>query len=101
MELGKETVQAVLADVEAAPIDERLRATLRFLTRVTSGEVTADDVRASRRAGVTTVQLKEALAVAFCFNVIVRLADTFEFDVGSPESFDASAKMLLRRGYES
>jgi hypothetical protein len=48
---------------------------------------------------VTKIQLKEALAVAWCFNVITRLADTFEFFVGSAASFDAGAKMLLKRGY--
>jgi hypothetical protein len=37
--------------------------------------------------------------VAFAFNVITRLADTFNFEVGSPASFDAGARMLLSRGY--
>jgi hypothetical protein len=37
--------------------------------------------------------------VCFAFNVITRLADTFEFEIPSKESFDASAKMLLKRGY--
>jgi len=32
--------------------------------------------------------------------VITRLADTFEFHVGSTASFDSSAKMLLKRGYK-
>jgi hypothetical protein len=93
-------VKAVLADLETAPIGEPLRATLRFLRIATRGTPTADDVRAAYAAGVTKVQLKEALNVAFCFNVITRLADTFEFFVGSPASFDASAKMLLKRGYK-
>jgi len=40
-------VQAVLADLETAPIAEPLRATLAFLGKVTRrhDEVTADDVR--------------------------------------------------------
>ena len=95
-------MKAVLDDVESAPIDDGPRATLRFLAQVTRGHttLTADDVRAVYRAGVTKVQLKEALAVAFCFNVIDRLADTFEFHVGSQASFHTSAKMLLKRGYK-
>jgi hypothetical protein len=40
------------------------------------------------------------LNVGFAFNVITRLADTFEFEVGSPESFDAGARHLLGRGYK-
>jgi hypothetical protein len=92
-------VKAVLADLETAPIGEPLRATLRFLRIVTGGTPTAGDVRAVYAAGVTKVQLKEALAVAFCFNVITRLADTFEFFVGDAASFEAGAQMLLKRGY--
>ena len=99
-ELGRETVDAVNADVETAPIREQLRAGLRFLKIVTLGTPTAEDVRAAYAAGVSSIQLQEALDIAFCFNVITRLADTFEFHVGSAASFASSAKMLLKRGYK-
>jgi len=94
-------VQAVLADLDSAPVSEPLRATLRFLRKVTREHeaVTADDVRGLLARGVTRPQIEDALHVAFAFNVITRLADTFEFEVGSPASFDAGAKHLLTRGY--
>jgi alkylhydroperoxidase family enzyme len=94
-------VAAVLADLESAPIGEPLRATLAFLRTVTRDHeaVTADDVRALHALGVTRTQVEDALNVAFAFNVITRLADTFGFEVGSRESFDAGAAMLLSRGY--
>jgi hypothetical protein len=94
-------VAAVLDDVERAPIAEPLRATLSFLRRVTRAyeSVTPDDVRALLALGVTRSQVEDALNVAFAFNVITRLADTFEFEVGSRESFDAGARSLLSRGY--
>jgi hypothetical protein len=38
--------------------------------------------------------------VCFAFNIITRLADTFEFFVGPPSHFAAGAKMLLTRGYK-
>jgi alkylhydroperoxidase family enzyme len=99
--LGDETVTAVLTDLERAPIAEPLRATLAFLRKVTldHDRLDADDVRALFEAGVTREQIEDALDVAFTFNVITRLADTFEFEVGSRASFDAGAKMLLGRGY--
>ena len=50
--------------------------------------------------GVTRDQVEDALYVAFCFNVITRLADTFEFFVGPPAAFISGAKMLLTRGYK-
>jgi len=62
--------------------------------------VTADDVRRLLELGVTRRQIEDALNVGFAFNVITRLADTFEFEVGPPAAFDAAAKMLLTRGYK-
>jgi len=94
-------VRAALADLATAPIGEPLRATLAFLRKVTRdhGAVTADDVRALLARGVTKAQIEDALHVCFAFNVITRLADTFEFHVGPQSAFDHSAKMLLSRGY--
>jgi alkylhydroperoxidase family enzyme len=99
--MGNEIVQAVLDDVEHAPVAEPLRAALLLLRKVTRAAetVTVDDMRAVLAAGATRAQVEEALLVAYAFNVITRLADTFEFEVGSPESFDVGARHLLRRGY--
>ena len=95
-------MQAVLADLERAPIGEPLRAMLAFLRKVTRehGAVSADDVRVLLALGVTRAQIEDALNVGFAFNVITRLADTFEFEVGSRASFDAGARHLLGRGYK-
>ncbi len=95
-------MNAVLADVDRAPIAEPLRATLKFLRKVTREHesVTPDDVRALLALGVTRAQVEDALHVAFAFNVITRLADTFEFEVGPRAAFDAGARMLLSRGYQ-
>ena len=91
---------AVLADLDTAPIGEPLRVTLRLLTKVTRDRVTADDMRTVLAAGVTRAQIEGALDVAFCFNVITRLADAFEFEVPGAEAFAASARQLLKRGYK-
>lgn len=95
-------MQAVLEDLERAPIAEPLRTTLAFLRKVTREHdaVTADDVRVLLALGVTRAQIEDALNVGFAFNVITRLADTFEFEVGTRASFDAGARMLLGRGYK-
>lgn len=90
----------MLESVDQAPIAEPLRATLRMLGKLTREHtVTADDMRALLAAGVTRSQIEDALAVAFCFNVIDRLADTFEFHVPDAIAFQAGARMLLKRGY--
>ena len=90
----------MLADVATASIDDKLRATLVFLGKVTRSTVTAADVRTLLAAGVSRAQIDDALAVCFAFNVIDRLADTFEFHVPEAAAFEAGAKFLLTRGYK-
>ncbi len=93
-------VTATLSDLEAAPIGEPLRATLRLLRKLTlEHSVGADDIRAVLVAGASREQVEDALAVAFAFNVTNRLADAFGFSVPGIEAFEAGAKFLLARGY--
>ncbi|MCH6158887.1 carboxymuconolactone decarboxylase family protein [Streptomyces marispadix] len=93
-------VAAVLADLSSAPIAEPLRATLRMLGKLTrEGEVGAEDMREVLAAGVSSQQVKDALAVCVAFNTTDRLADVFGFELLSPEGFEAGAKYLLKRGY--
>jgi hypothetical protein len=90
----------VLADLESAPIEDGLRATLRMLGKLTQeGKVGAEDMREVLSAGVSPQQVEDALAVCTAFNTTDRLADAFGFDLLSPEGFEAGAKYLLKRGY--
>jgi alkylhydroperoxidase family enzyme len=93
-------VAAVLSDLETAPIEESLRATLRMLGKLTREHaVDANDVRAVLAAGVSRGQIEDALAVCFAFNTTNRLADAFGFSMLGSEGFKAGAKFLLSRGY--
>jgi len=93
-------VSGVLADLETAPIQEPLRATLRMLGNLTREHaVNEDDMRAALAAGVSSEQIKDALAVCFAFNVTARLANAFGFALASPKAFEAGSKYLLTRGY--
>ncbi len=69
---------AVLADHRSAPIGEGLRATLTFLQTMTlrPAELGPADVEAVRRAGVADDALRDAIYVAWAFNLISRVADT-------------------------
>ena len=93
-------VEAVLADLDSAPVSDKLKATLKLLRKLTKEHsVTADDMRAVLAVGVTKAQVQDALAVCYAFNIITRLADAFEFYVGPRAAFDGGAKHLLKRGY--
>lgn len=96
----EQRVHAVLADLETAPIEEPLRATLRMLRKL-GREQRADvaDMRALLAAGVSRGQIEDALAVAFAFNTMNRLADAFGFSVPGPKEFESGAKYLLAHGY--
>ena len=93
-------VAAALTDLETAPIEEPLRATLRMLRKLTrENGVNANDMRALLAAGISREQIEDALAVCFAFNTTDRLADAFGFVVPGPKGFEAGAKFLLSRGY--
>ena len=78
-----------------------MRAALAFLEAVTlrPDDVTEADLRPLLAAGVSVEGVEEALLVAFCFNLIDRVADTLGFEVVTPERFDRGADHLLKRGY--
>lgn len=94
-------VQAVLADLESAAIEEPLRATLRMLGKLTAeGKLSGEDMREVLATGVSRQQAQDALAVCAAFNTTSRLAEAFGFEMLSPEGFEAGAKYLLKRGYQ-
>ncbi len=64
----------MLDDYESAPIDARLRETLRFLETMTL-EPAALDASGALEAGVSREALHDAAYVAAAFSVITRFAD--------------------------
>jgi uncharacterized peroxidase-related enzyme len=93
-------VAAVLSDLQTAPIEEPLRATLRMLRKLTREHtVDADDMRAVVAAGASREQIKDALAVCYAFNTTNRLADAFGVAIPGPSGFASGARFLLKRGY--
>ena len=89
-------------DWRTAPVDERLRATLGFVEKLTlrPAELTTADAAAVRAAGVSDQALIDAIHVAALFNMIVRLADSLGWDVPSFDEFQARADRMLAGGYE-
>jgi uncharacterized peroxidase-related enzyme len=93
-------VTATLTDLETAPIEEPLRATLRLLGKLTrEHRIDADDIRTVLAAGVSPPQIEDALAVCLAFNITDRLANAFDFNLATPAAMNAGARHLLTRGY--
>jgi alkylhydroperoxidase family enzyme len=93
----------VLDDYTTAPIDGKLRATLGLLEKMTLDHASLgpDDVRVVVAAGVSTQAIRDALEVAFLFNIYDRLADAMGWDVPAIAGgyYQVAARRLLKRGY--
>lgn len=94
-------MRAALEDWRTAPIDERLRATLGFLQRLTLDPeaLGPGDVDAVRAAGVTDDALVDAIHVCTLFNVIDRIADALGFELPDPDYWERIAPGFLAEGY--
>src|SRR2546421_13022315 len=94
----------VLDDFESAPIDGKLRATLRFLRKMTlePQALTPADAKAVFATGVDKEALTQAIHVAYLFNVYDRLADSMGWHVPDKAlgAYQVGAKRLLKRGYQ-
>ena len=62
-------------------------------------ELTSAHADAARAAGVSDQALRDAAAVCSLFNMIVRLADSFGWDVPAWDSLTRRAPAMLEGGY--
>ena len=99
--LGEEVWDAVVEDWRTAPLSPELAATLAFLEKLTlrPDELEAADADAVYAAGVSEQALRDAAAVCGMFNMIVRLADSFGWDVPTWERLQQRAPAMLEGGY--
>jgi alkylhydroperoxidase family enzyme len=99
--LTDEKVAAVLADWHTAPIDEKLRATLGLLEKVTltPEKVAPEDIAPLRALGVSEEAIEDALVVCGLFNIIDRMADALDVAIPTAEGFARTGERLLEHGY--
>ena len=91
----------VLGNYKTAPIDEKLRAMLGLLDKLTlaPASLTPDDVRPVLAAGVTREAIRDAFYVAFLFNTYDRLADTLGWELPDERYYPKAGRFLLKQGY--
>jgi alkylhydroperoxidase family enzyme len=95
-------VDSILDDFRSAEIDEKQRAMLTFLEKVTlaPSQVTGDDARALRAAGVSRQAAEDALYVGYVFNIHDRMADTLGYALPDDDYMQTPAALLTKRGYK-
>ncbi len=88
-------------DWRTAPVRPELKATLGFLEKLTlrPDELDPADAEAVYAAGVSRQALRDAATVCSLFSMIVRLADSFGWDVPPPERLAQRAPAMLEGGY--
>jgi alkylhydroperoxidase family enzyme len=91
----------VLADWQTAAIDARLRAVLGFLEKLTlrPDEITGEDVKTARAAGVSDAALQQAIYVCFIFSTMDRLADALGFQLPDARTLKRYAFIATTVGY--
>jgi uncharacterized peroxidase-related enzyme len=96
-----ETVQAVFDNWRTAPVNEKVRATLGFLEKLTRApeSVSAADLIPMKEAGVTKQGIEEAIYICFIFSTINRLADAFDFELANEKSLNRVGFVLYNMGY--
>jgi len=82
-------------------VSPQLRATLGFIEKqtLTPDELTHEDAEAVYETGVSKQALHDAATVSGMFNMIVRLADSFAWDVPEWDALLARAPAMLEGGY--
>lgn len=82
-------------------MSDQVRAALAFIEKQTlrPDELTEADAEAAYAAGVSRQALRDAATVSAMFNMIVRLADSFGWDVPSWDRLMQRAPAMLEGGY--
>lgn len=89
------------ADWRTAPVREEVRAALGFIEKQTlyPDDLTPEDAERALSAGVSRQALLDAAKIAALFNMIVRLADAFGWDVPEWDRLVERAPAMLEGGY--
>lgn len=92
---------AVVADWRTADVDDRVKATLGLLEKLTRtpDQVGPPDVSAVLDVGVSPEALRDAIQICAMFNTINRVADGLDFALPTTAERSLNTWVLLKVGY--
>ena len=98
--VSEDVLAAALADLETAPVDERMRPVLRYLGTLTRtpAAIRETDAQAVYDAGWDERALHDAVLVCALFNFMNRMVDGLGVHVG-PQYAEISGRRLYEGGY--
>jgi uncharacterized peroxidase-related enzyme len=103
LDAGMTLVDQVRADLDTAPVSEKLRALLRIAGAVQAGGRVRDElVAAARAAGATDLEVHDTVLIAAAFCMYNRYVDGLAtFTPTEPGAYAAAAERIVRNGYHS
>ena len=95
-----QTLEALMANVETAPVDDRLKPVLAYIGKLTQTPscMTQADVDAVLNAGWDESAIEDAIAICCAFNFMNRLVDAYGLR-GSSDVFAGIAEAIATSGY--
>ncbi len=98
--ISDRTLTGLMEDLDTAEIDERMRALLRYVAKLTKtpARVTPSDARAALTAGWNEQALHDAVSVCALFNFMNRFVDGLGISA-DPEYSTLSGTRLAEGGY--
>jgi uncharacterized peroxidase-related enzyme len=104
LDAGMTLVDQVRADLDSAPVSEKLRALLRIAGAVQQSgrKVTADLVEAARAEGASDLEIHDTVLIAAAFCMFNRYVDGLgTFAPTEPEAYAQVAERIVAHGYGS
>jgi uncharacterized peroxidase-related enzyme len=102
LDAGMPLVEQVRADLDSAPISEKLRALLRIAgtVREDGRKVTPELVEAARVEGATDVEIHDTVLIAAAFSMYNRYVDGLgTLAPEDPDRYAETARRILSTGY--
>ncbi|HEY7487123.1 MAG TPA: peroxidase-related enzyme [Streptosporangiaceae bacterium] len=99
---GPAVVADTCADLDTAPISDKVKALLRIAAAVRESgtDVTAADVAAARDAGASDVEIHDAVLIAAAFCMYNRYVDGLAtVQPADPAAYTQSARRIVEHGY--
>ena len=97
-----EQVNAVLKNMEEAPVSDKLKTLLHIAgkVQVLGKEVTTEDIEAAREAGATDRELHDTVLIAATFCMFNRYVDGLaSFTPQDPKAYEEMGKRMVANGY--
>jgi uncharacterized peroxidase-related enzyme len=102
LDTGMTLVDQVRADLDTAPVSDKLRALLRIAAAVTQDgrKVTAALVDTARTAGATDLEIHDTVLIAAAFCMYNRYVDGLgTLAPGNPQRYEEAAHRIVEHGY--